>query len=222
MSFFTQDFIDFFRELSENNNREWFQENKKRYEKEVKQPFTSFVEEMISRIQEVDPEVAISPKEAMFRIYRDVRFSKDKSPYKTHMSAAISPKGRKDHSSPGIYFQMNHENIGIAGGGYSLNKEQLQRLRELIASQPKRFEELIEDPKFTSHYGALRGEAHKRLPKEFKEAAETQPLLFKKQMYYWAEVDSKHIPSPQLPDLLMEYFEVAGPMRSFFREVMAG
>ena len=220
MTFFTQDYIDFFQELSDNNNRDWFQANKKRYEQQVKKPFTAFVEEMISRIQEDDPAISIEPKEAMFRIYRDVRFAKDKSPYKTHMSAVISPKGRKDHSYPGLYFQMNHENISLAGGGYALEKAQLQRLRELIASQPDRFNALITDKEFVAHFGELRGKEHKRLPKEFKEAAETQPLLFKKQMYYWTELDSNHIISPKLADTLMEYYYAAKPMKEFFLETI--
>ena len=220
MSFFSQDFINFFQELSENNNRDWFQANKKRYEKEVKDPFKNFVAEMINRVQDDDPNVMIEPKEAIFRIYRDVRFAKDKSPYKTHMAAVISPKGRKDHSYPGMYFQMNHENIGIAGGGYSLGKEQLQRLRELIASQPERFQSLIDDKDFKSCFGELRGEEHKRIPKEFKEAAEKQPLIFKKQMYYWGEIDKKHITSPKLADTMMKYYFAAKPMKEFFMETM--
>ena len=217
---FTTEFIHFFEELSENNNRDWFQANKPQFENKVKKPFVAFVSELINRVQQDDPLVTLEPKEAIFRIYRDVRFSKNKAPYKTHMSAVISPKGRKDRTYPGIYIQMNHENLGIAGGGYQLDKEQLYRLRSLMASQPERFQELIDDPEFKSRFGELRGEAHKRIPKEFKEAAEMQPLILKKQMYYWAEIDRKHITSPQLVDLIMEYYEAAKPMKEFFKEAM--
>ncbi|MEM9721476.1 MAG: DUF2461 domain-containing protein [Bacteroidota bacterium] len=220
--YFTTEFIRFFEELSENNHRDWFQANKPRFENQVKKPFVAFVSELINRVQQDDPLVTIEPKEAMFRIYRDVRFSKDKAPYKTHMSAVISPKGRKDHGYPGLYVQMNHENIALAGGGYQLDKEQLYRLRTLIASQPKRFQELIEDPEFTSRFGELQGKEHKRIPKEFKEAVADQPLLMKKQMYYWTEIDREHITSPQLVDLLMEYYEAAKLMKAFFTEAMVG
>ncbi len=77
MSYFTEEFISFFEELNENNNREWFHSNKKQYEKFVKEPFKQFIEELIYRIQEKEPDLAITAKDAIFRIYRDIRFSKD-------------------------------------------------------------------------------------------------------------------------------------------------
>ena len=96
MAYFTKDFIDFFKELAANNKKEWFDFNRKRYEKSVKQPFAEFVQEMIDRIRADDPKVDISTKDAIFRINRDVRFSKDKTPYKTHMAAIVSARGKKD------------------------------------------------------------------------------------------------------------------------------
>ena len=96
MAYFTKDFTKFLKDLEKNNNREWFNENKKRYEESVKEPFYNFIDEMIMRINAIDNNVAIQPKDAIFRIYKDVRFSKDKLPYKTQVSAVISPGGRKD------------------------------------------------------------------------------------------------------------------------------
>ena len=107
MSYFNQDFIKFFKELESNNNREWFNENKERYIHSVKDPFFSFVEEMIHRISEENDSFNIAPKEAIFRIYRDVRFSKNKLPYKTTASAIISPGGRKDFTTPGYYLELS-------------------------------------------------------------------------------------------------------------------
>ena len=100
MAYFTQDFIDFFQELSANNHREWFHANKKRYEQQVKVPFQSFVQLMIDRVQEVDRNVVLTPKDAIFRINRDIRFSADKTPYKTNVSAIISSGGKKDKNDP--------------------------------------------------------------------------------------------------------------------------
>ena len=90
MKYFTKDFAAFFKDLEKNNNREWFHENKKRYEDSVKNPFHNFVEELIGGLSDIFPTLTIQPKDAIFRIHRDVRFSKDKTPYKIHASALIS------------------------------------------------------------------------------------------------------------------------------------
>ena len=105
MHFFEQDFIDFFKELQQNNHRDWFHSQKKRYENSVKQPFLIFVQEIINQMQDMDQAITMEAKEAMFRINRDIRFSKDKSPYKTHMAAIISAGGKKDMTTPGMYLQ---------------------------------------------------------------------------------------------------------------------
>ncbi|MDX1315878.1 MAG: DUF2461 domain-containing protein, partial [Eudoraea sp.] len=95
-SVITKDTMGFLKALKKNNNREWFNENKSRYTKSVKEPFEQFIAEMIDAVSPFFDTLAITPKDAIFRIYRDVRFSKDKSPYKTHVSAIVSPAGRKD------------------------------------------------------------------------------------------------------------------------------
>lgn len=95
MAHFTQDYLDFFKELAANNNKDWFHGNKKRYEASVKKPFEEFVQDIINRTSELDDRFAGEAKKAVFRIYRDVRFSKDKTPYKLNCSAIIAPGGKK-------------------------------------------------------------------------------------------------------------------------------
>ena len=102
MAFFTRDFIDFFKELSADNKKEWFDLNRKRYETSIKRPFAEFVQEMVDRIRADDPAVDISTKDAIFRINRDIRFSNDKTPYKTYMAALVSANGKKDKGTPGF------------------------------------------------------------------------------------------------------------------------
>ncbi len=220
MSYFNQDFIDFLMELTKNNNREWFHENKKRYGKSVKQPFAGFVEEMIARIQSDDSRVMIAPKDAIFRINRDIRFTKDKTPYKTQVSALISPAGKKDKIVPGFYFEFAPDEIRVYGGAYSPDKHRLHSIRSCIAGNPDEFNRVISDKKFTEMFGELVGEKHKRLPPEFKAAAETQSLLFNKQLYYGATFDSKELLSNKLPDILMEYYYAAKPMKEFLEKAM--
>ena len=136
MSYFSPDFIQFFKDLRSNNEREWFHANKKRFETTVKKPFESFISDVIELLSVHDKHILITPKEAIFRIYRDTRFSKDKTPYKTHMSAVVSRGGRKDLTSPGVYLECNDEHFRIYSGVYMPNSKQLQRIREAIASQP--------------------------------------------------------------------------------------
>src|SRR5690606_4197407 len=96
MAYFTSDFIEFFKELAANNNKEWFDENRERYQKNVKIPFEKFVAALMAELKKDDPELTGDPKKAIFRINRDIRFAKDKTPYKLNRSAAISKYGKKD------------------------------------------------------------------------------------------------------------------------------
>ena len=102
MKFFTSDYNKFFIDLAGNNNREWFHANKKRYEENVREPFKAFTQEMITRINADDSEINVEPKNCIFRINRDLRFTKDKTPYKMQMGAVIAKGGKKD-KQPLVY-----------------------------------------------------------------------------------------------------------------------
>lgn len=220
MSYFTHDFLDFFKELEENNVKEWFHEHKKRYEKNVKAPFHDFISDMIKRIQVKDPEVRIEPKDAIFRINRDIRFSPDKSPYKTHVAAVISRDGRKNHATPGFYIHLNHKQAMAGGGGYFISKEQLYTLRENIAADPKSFRNVVNNKAFKSKFGEIKGEKNKVLPKEFKEAAEKEPLIYNKQFYYMADLDPEVVLEDNLPELMMEYFNAGNVFNVYLNKVL--
>lgn len=215
MAWFSPDFNRFFIELAANNNKDWFDLNRERYFREVKQPFERFVAEMIQRVAKVDPKVRIEPKEAIFRINRDVRFSKEKAPYKLNRSALISAAGKKDMNASGIYFELGPEHVTVYGGAYRPEKDQLERIRTRIAGNLKRFKTLQQDTQFVKYFGNVEGEANKRLPPELREAAAKEPLLFNKQFYYGAELSPKLVTSPKLPDLLMEHYAAMAPMNAF-------
>lgn len=218
MKFFNKAFIDFFRDLRSNNNRDWFKENKKRYETEVKEPFKSFVGHMILKMRELDPDVLIAPKDAIFRIYRDIRFSKDKTPYKEHVSAVLSKGGRKDMTTPGIYLQMNDEEIRIYSGIYKPDKKCLEDIRTHIAANPKKFKELYSDPKFKKTFGEIRGEKNKRLPKYFQEASKEEPLIFNKGFYYFDSLSPEVALKDGFDDIIIEHYQIAKPLNDFFQE----
>jgi uncharacterized protein (TIGR02453 family) len=180
MAWFTPDFNRFFKDLAANNNKEWFDAERPRYLRAVKEPFERFTAEMIARVAKLDPQVRIAPKDAIFRINRDVRFSKDKSPYKLNRSALITAGGRKAMSAPGIYFELGPEAVAVYGGAYAPDKEQLWELRDRLTRQPAKFKALYQDKEFKRLFGGIRGERNKVLPAEFKAAGAKEPLLFNK------------------------------------------
>jgi uncharacterized protein (TIGR02453 family) len=220
MKYFDQDFLDFFKELNNNNDKKWFDKNRKRYEKSIKTPFKEFVDVMIIRIKEDDPDVNIEAKDAIFRINRDIRFSKDKRPYNTHVSANISPHGRKSHSHPGFYFQFSFDKTMIGGGAYQLEKEGLYNIRSKIASSEKKFFKLIEDNDFKKKYKEIQGDRIKRIPSEFQAAYEKQPLIANKQFYFMTETKPDIVLKPSLPDTLMGYYNAGKSINDFLKDAL--
>jgi len=216
MSYFTSDYISFFQELSANNEKSWFDLNRKRYEISVKKPFASFVEEMIVRIHKDNPDVLIRPSEAIFRINRDIRFSKDKTPYKTHMAALISPAGRKARDIPGFYFQFSSSGIRIYSGVHQVQKERLYKIRSYISENFNTFDKIINDKNFKNHFNEILGEKNKRLPAEFHDALKKQPLIANKDFYVFKDLTADLIVESDLGDILMEYYYAAKPLLRFF------
>ena len=215
MPWFTQDAIEFFRELELNNNKPWFEANKKRYEASVKKPMEAFVARVIERMRELDPQIVMQPKDAIFRIYKDVRFSTDKTPYKTNAGAVISRGGRKDHSTPGIYFHFDPRRLGVASGYYAVDPEMLKKFRSFLASNLEEFEQQLNDPVFAKTFKGIEGEKNKILPPELREAAAKQPYLYNKQFYYWAEHDVEEVLRDDLEELLIGHYRAAQSMNEF-------
>jgi len=220
MTYFNENFIQFFKDLAANNEREWFHANKKRYEKEVKIPFEKFVEDLIKAIHADDKTVDISPKEAIFRIHRDVRFSKDKTPYKVQVSAIISSGGKKDKTTPGVYIQMGPEHLRVYGGIYGADKDQLYDIRSYIVNNMTAFNKAIKDKEFVKKYKNILGEKNKIIPKEFKEAAEKQDLLFNKQFYYFGEMSPESVMDNDLLDKVMAYYHASKPVKKFLTKAL--
>jgi uncharacterized protein (TIGR02453 family) len=217
---FTQEYLNFFTDLAANNNAVWFNTHRNTYEKSVKQPFTAFVAEMIRRIQQHETEIQIKPGDAIMRINNDIRFSKDKTPYKLHMCANISAFGKRDLGYPGFFFQLSPENIQIYGGVYKVDNPTLYRIRTYMAANPEVLRDALANPDFTEKFGSIQGEANKRMAPEFA-ALQTQiPLIANKQFYYGATLPADMILSDKLPDTLMAYYHSGRGVNRFFREAM--
>lgn len=222
MIYFNEDTLRFLAELKKHNDRDWFAGNKKRYEKNVKEPYNTFIGDLIGALSEHIPGLAITPKEAVFRIYRDVRFSKDKSPYKTKVSALITPGGRKDMSGLGLYNELSSDDFRVYSGLYQLDSKQLKNVRTHISYNLDRFHELITQKDFVKTFGAIQGDKNKRLPKEFIEDAEQQPLLYNKQFYYFTKFEPNVILNEGLVNKVVETFLVARPLSEFLIEGLEG
>ncbi|HCQ30181.1 MAG TPA: hypothetical protein DIU39_07840 [Flavobacteriales bacterium] len=219
MAYFTNDFFDFFKQLAPNNNREWFHAHKNDYETYVKIPTQNFVDSVLRKLESTDNRFAqLTYKDCMFRINRDIRLSKDKSPYKLHIGIIFSPVGKKYKEYPGLYVELNPEHIRIYGGIYSPDRITLEKIRNLLIKHPKKFKSIIENDEFQSVYGEILGAKNKRLPKEMMEAANKQPLLFNKQLYFYNELPVDDALKDDFDQTIVNHYKIALPFFQFFEK----
>ena len=217
--FFTQDYIDFFTELAFNNEKAWFDKNRKRYEASVREPFRAFTEQVIAGVQKFDPTIGdLQPKDVMFRINRDIRFAKDKTPYNTWLSAAIVAGGKR-HSRmhPGYYFRFAVDRVDIGGGLFHPDTDTLMQVRRKIATDPKVFRQLLDAEKFKQVWGELRGEDSKVIRKELKQAAEVEPLIRRTSYTYWLEKPEQTILRDDLLEYLLGLYKNGQPLNDYLQ-----
>ena len=158
--------LTFLTDLRKNNNKEWFNENRKRYE-ESKEQMLFFTELMIQELHKFDDDISlISPKDCLFRIFRDVRFSNDKTPYKTHMGSFVARNGRKSHRA-GYYMHIEPGNSFLGGGIWSPEAGPLKAIRSEIYDNAGGFKEVIQDKGFLKFYQSIEGEKTKNCSERF-------------------------------------------------------
>lgn len=211
------EYSSFFKELAQNNHKEWFHANKKRYENDVKKPFLALLDHLIPELQKLEPEISSESKSALFRINRDIRFAKDKSPYHLLMKAGFSAGGKKSFL-PGYYLGISADEIHLGGGLFMVQNPELLKIRNHIKNNSNAFRAIVEDEKFQSKLGELRGDKAKRYDKELMKAAEENPYIAYKQFYAMADVPlNSHLDSKDLPKFVMEYFKMIDPLNQFLR-----
>ena len=174
--------LRFLKDLKANNNRDWFQENKQRYEV-AKKEFEAFIDNLLIEIADFDPSIGHHmAKDCVFRIYRDVRFSKDKSPYKTHFGAHITAAAKKSeiHSRAGYYIHVGPGESMLAGGAYLPQGPWLKGIRKELAHNAEEFRSIINNEKFQNYFGDLEGEKLKTAPRDYpKDHPEIELLKYK-------------------------------------------
>ncbi len=220
MAFFSQDFLQFFIDLSGNNHKDWFDLNRKRYETVVKEPFHHFISQVILNLSEIDASFQnLQAKDCIFRINRDVRFSKDKAPYKLMLSAILRNGGKKSTNVNGVYLELSPKYVRVYGGVYEISGEGLLFFREGLAEYLPEFQKLYSSNQFKQSFGSILGEKNKILPSHLKEKAAEEPLIFNKQWYFYHQLDAKSCLSDNFINQIVKLYQDARPMLLFFEKV---
>lgn len=204
--------FDFLKELKRNNNREWFTENKPFFDQAKKEAdliFKSVYEELLM-VEELEPL-------KMFRIYRDVRFSLDKTPYKNHFSAQTGRK--KPYFRGGFYIHLEPDNCFIAGGFFGPDKDDLFRIRQSIEYFDE-LEMILKKKKLINSFGELEGDELKTAPKGFAKDHERIALLRKKQFLFRKQFSDKEIFETDFPNKVAENYKVLLPFFNYMTEVL--
>lgn len=180
--------------------------------------------EMILRIGEAfsrfAPEMVADPKISLYRIYRDIRFSPDKSPYKTHVAAVFPVRGLPKNAGPGLYFHVSAEEVLMGGGIYMPDPSLLRAVRVRIAAFPHEFIAIVEGPKFRKAFGELEGEQLKTMPKGFSPEQEGAKYLRYKQFLFGKAFPAQLAASPRLLPAVLDCFEQGMPVIRFLKEAV--
>lgn len=218
MAHLTKDNFQFLNTLASNNNRDWFTENKKTYLK-FHEETIAFADTLLSKLNAHDVIETPSGKKSLYRIYRDVRFSKDKSPYKTHWSGGFTRATKLRRG--GYYFHIEPGNNSMVGGGFwAPSKEDLLRIREEIATDASELRTILENKEFKNTFGGLQGEQLKKAPKGFDAEHPDIDLLRFKQFIFSRTFTDEEVLSPDFADKLNDAFKAMRPFFDFMSDVL--
>ncbi len=208
----------FLRELRDNNNREWFTANKKRYQGELEH-MIAFTEALLNRMGQHDNLVPMTAKQSLFRIYRDVRFSKDKPPYKAHFSGQM--KRATKWLRGGYYFHFEPDGGSFVGGGFwEPNAADLKRIRAELAADAEPLRRILTAPEFLETFGELQGERLKTAPQGYSQDHPNIDLLRYKQFLLTHSFTDTEVSAPDLLDKMVEAFLRMRPFFDYMSEVL--
>lgn len=212
--------LGFLKKLDKNNNRDWFNAHKSDFQN-AKNNITALTGYLIGEISKFDPAISgVLPDACIFRIYRDIRFSKDKRPYKNNLGAYISPGGRKS-MAPGYYFHIQPGQCFIAAGKHMPDSGELLKIRNAITNRTKDFLKIVESKKYKERFGGLNGERLKTVPKGFPADHEAIEYLKLKSFTAHEEFpDDKIATSSNYPKLLASSCKQMYPLVTFLRDAL--
>lgn len=205
--------LTFLKELSANNNRDWFTDNKPRYEA-AKDEFKTFMNEVLHDFSDADQ----IEKLKIFRIYRDVRFSKDKTPYKPFLSASMTREGK--YRRGGYYFSFQPDNHFVGGGFWNPESKDLKYIREGILREEDKYRKLIASDNVKEYYGGVQGDAVKTAPRGFDKTHPAIELIRNKQFLLSKTFNDKVALSSEFKDILVDSYKKMMPYFDFISEIL--
>jgi uncharacterized protein (TIGR02453 family) len=223
---FTEQALKFLRGLKRNNNREWFEPRKSTYETALKAPMLALLAAINDAMIEFAPDNVQAPQKAMMRIYRDVRFSADKTPYKPRVAAWWSRAGLEKTSGAGFYFSLNPTEVTIAAGSYMPEREQLLAIRRHLSesggAQHKQLRALLAGKKLKTRFTELEGHRLTRPPKGFDPSDPAMDLLLCRQWGISARLPAETATTPALLKEIVDRFRLAAPIVALLNQPLAG
>jgi uncharacterized protein (TIGR02453 family) len=217
---FPPETLQFFRGLARNNRREWFLPRKPLFEEKVKEPMRQLVDALNLAFHDFAPEYETDPDKAIFRIYRDVRFSKDKKPYKEQIAATFRRRGAA-HRQGGYYFAISHKGIAVGGGVYMPEPEHLLAIRQRIADRHEEFRRILAARDLRKLLGNLEGDQLSRVPRGFPADHPAADLLRFKYCILYKELPPSLATLPSLYKAIVGRFRVMTPFLQFLTASIA-
>lgn len=211
--------LQFLKELEINNQRDWFDANRSRYEK-TRNTFLDLTAWLIDEIRKFDAEVPLlKPNDCMFRIFRDVRFSNDKRPFKTNYGSYIVRGGRKSGFA-GYYLHLQPGECFIAGGNYMPSPDQLQAIRQEIFYHPKEYLDLLNGEPFQSTFEQHYSDALKTAPKGYPKDWEHIGLIKNRSYGFGHHLSDKEVFAEDFTEKCVNFFKIVYPMNSFLNRAV--
>jgi uncharacterized protein (TIGR02453 family) len=214
-SSFPKETLAFLRALKRNNNREWFRARKDQYEQVVKAPMVAVIEQLAKDFTRVAPELVASPKASLYRIYRDTRFSEDKTPLKTNAAAVFPCKGLARHEGAGLYFEIAPGWVWIGGGMYAPQPPQLVKVREHIVGTWPRIRKITTAKPFVARVETMHGEKLTRVPRGFAAEHPSAEFLKHRQFLASREFPADFATSNEFYPTLLATFTAIVPLVRF-------
>ena len=212
---FPPEALQFFRGLARHNNREWFQPRKMLFEEKVKQPMRALVEALNGELRKFAPAYVSDPDKAVYRIYRDTRFSKDKTPYKSHIAASFDRRGGNGHGDAGYYVAISQKEAAIGGGIYMPDPAALLAIRNHIAEHHAELRRLLKARAVKELLGEMQGERLSRVPKGFCSEHPSADLLRFKQFFLYVELPPELATTPEFFGEIVKRFRAMRPFLDF-------
>jgi len=210
---FHKEGIDFLRKLKKNNNRPWFNRHKEEYEENVKFPMQCLIALLAQRMVDAAPEIEFNPRRSIFRIYRDIRFSKNKAPYKTNVAASFELRGRRGRTeTPGLYIHIEPGEVFVGGGLYMPTGEQLKAIRHSITNKPEEFLEVTKERRFKKEFGSIQGERLQKAPLGFPKDHPMIEHLRLKQFFVYKTFGESVCFKARFPDTVASVFADIMPL----------